>query len=693
MPKLLAVSLVAMLTCCAALAQDEADPYLWLEEVEGQRALEWVAGQSARSVALLEKVPELAPIQARNLEIFNSSDRIPYVAFRGTRLYNFWQDAEHVRGVWRRTTLESYRTPAPVWETLLDLDALASSEGESWVWKGSTCLAYDERHCMLALSRGGGDAVVYREFDPLAKAFVPGGFSLPEAKSTVDWKDADTLWVGTDTGPGSLTTSGYPRQVREWRRGTPLEEAPVVFTGEAGDVSAAGYSIHTPEGRYDLVHRSPAFFRGVDYLLLGGRLVKLDLPEDANLEGFFKDQLLVALRSDWAVGGRTYRQDSLLAVDLDDFLGGGRDFAVLFEPSERVSLAGVSQTRATLLVATLDNVRGRLYRLRLGSNGWSKEEVALPGLGTAGVVATAEDDDTFMYTYEDFLTPTSLFLAPGGDLARVEKLRSLPAFFSADGMTVAQHEATSKDGTWIPYFVVTPKGFAADGSAPTMLEGYGGFEVPMLPDYSALVGSAWLERGGVYVLANIRGGGEFGPRWHQAALKGDRHKAFEDFIAVAEDLVARRITSPAHLGIMGGSNGGLLVGAVMNMRPDLFRGVVCGVPLLDMRRYHTLLAGASWMAEYGNPDDPEEWAYIKTWSPYHNLRPGVRYPEAFFFTSTRDDRVHPGHARKMVAKMLATGHPVLYWENVEGGHASAADNTQRARMWALVYAYLWKMLR
>jgi len=689
----LVVVAMSLLVATVPSAADERDPHLWLEEVEGEKALAWVEAESATTVAELEKVPQFQPVMARNLEILNSKDRIPTVGIRGAFLYNYWQDADHVRGIWRRTTLDEYRKAAPAWETVLDLDALAAAEGENWVWKGAECLPFEYRRCMVSLSRGGGDATVEREFDTVSKAFVAGGFELPEAKSNVAWKDADTLWVGTDFGPGSLTTSGYPRLVKEWRRGTPLAEARTVFEGKEGDVAVGATTLFTPEGRYDLVNRTPAFFRGTNYLVLGGRLVKLDLPEDASLDKFFKDQLLVSLRSDWTVGGRTYLQGSQLAVDLDRFLQGSGDFTVLFEPSERVSLTGVTRTRDSLLLATLDNVRTRLYRLRLGEGGWSeREEIPLPGLGSGSFGSTSDDDDTFFYSYEDFLTPPSLYLVPGGDLARAEKVKAGPTFFDAEGMRVVQHEAASKDGTKIPYFVVMPKSFEANGANPTLLDGYGGFEVPMLPDYSGLTGSAWVERGGVYVLANLRGGGEFGPKWHQAVLKENRHKVFEDFIAVAEDLVARKITSPERLGIIGGSNGGLLVGASFIMRPDLFKAVVCAVPLLDMRRYHTLLAGASWMSEYGNPDLPEEWAYIKTWSPYQMVEKDATYPRVFFLTSTRDDRVHPGHARKMVAKMEAMGHPVLYWENTEGGHGAAANNRQRARMWALVYAYLWMML-
>ena len=492
-------------------------------------------------------------------------------------------------------------------------------------------------------------------------------------------------------GTGTLTTSGYPRMAKLWKRGTPLEEAMPVLEVPEDWVSLAAVSSHNPEGRYDMVVTTPEFFRGHHYLILDGRKVRLDLPIDVSFNGFFKDHLLISLRSDWAVGDTTYPQDALLAIDLDDFLQGGRDFEMLFTPSERVSLSGVATTRDSLLLATLDNVRGRLWRLKPGDDGWSRAEIALPGPGSAGFVSTTDQEELFLLSYTDFLTPSSLYLVEGD--GEPELIKSTPEWFDAEGMATAQHEATSKDGTKIPYFVVTPKGFVADGSAPTVLYGYGGFENSELPRYSGSIGSAWLARGGVWVLANLRGGGEFGPRWHQAALKENRHKVYEDLIAVAEDLIARKISSPEHLGIMGGSQGGLLVGATFLMRPDLFNAVVSQVPLMDMQRFNKLLAGASWMGEYGNPDIPEEWAYIQTWSPYHMVRPDGDYPEVFIWTTTRDDRVHPGHARKMAAKMLDQGHDVLYYERIEGGHGSGSTNEQRANNAALEWAYLWKQLR
>ena len=687
----LAILLALAVAVPLAARAGGGDPYLWLEEVEGKKALAWAKERSAHDTAELEAVPEYAPIHEQLLDIYNDRARIPHVAIRGPWLYNFWQDADHVRGLWRRTFLDQYLTDDPAWETVLDLDALAAAEGENWVWKGASFLEPENRLCLVSLSRGGGDATVVREFDTVTRDFVADGFTVPEAKSRVSWKDRDTVWIGTDFGEGSLTDSGYPRLVKLWKRGTPLADAETVFAGEPTDVSVGAYTLVRPEGRYDFVYRTPEFFRGTTYLRLDGRLVKLDIPEDADAGGVFKGRLLVTLRSDWTVGGRTYPSDALLAIGLDDFLAGGRDFTVLFTPEERVSLGRIATTRDHLLVTTLDNVRSRVYELTPADEGpWPSREIALPGLGSAGVGPASDDDDTFFFTYTDFLTPSSLWLVrPGREALQV---KTTPAHFDAAGMSVDQHEATSADGTKIPYFIVKPKGFEANGANPTVLYGYGGFEVSMRPSYSASTGAAWVERGGVYVLANIRGGGEFGPKWHQAALRENRQRCFDDFIAVAEDLIARKITSPEHLGIMGGSNGGLLVGACFVQRPELFKGVVCQVPLLDMKRYSHLLAGASWMAEYGNPDT-DDWNFMKAWSPYQNLDKDATYPKVLFVTSTRDDRVHPGHARKMVKKMTDMGKPVYYYENTEGGHGAAANLNQRAYMWAITYAYLWKMLR
>ncbi len=675
----------------SAAAQTADDPFQWLEDVQGEKPLAWARQHNAKTTALLEARPEYKPIYARTLEILDSKEKIPTPELLGETVYNFWKDDTHERGIWRRASLASYRTASPSWETVLDVDALAKAEGKAWVFHGASCLAPAYKRCMINLSPGGSDASVEREFDTGPKQFVPGGFSLPEAKSRVAWRDEDTLWVGTDFGSGSLTSSGYPRIVKLWKRGTPLSSARTVFETGAGDVAAAGSSEILSDGRYDLVTRVPAFFRQESFLFLGDRLVKLDLPEDARVRGFFRDRILFSLRSDWPAGGKTYREGSLLAGSVDDLLRGVRRYEVLFEPSERVSLSGVDRTKDRVLLQTLDNVRSRITALSLDGGAWKRSEVPTPGVGTASLEATSDSSETFFFTYQDFSTPVSLWLSENGGAPA--KVKTMPAFFDAAGVKTEQLEATSKDGTKIPYFVVKPKGWKAGVEAPTLLTGYGGFEIPEVPRYSGTVGSAWLARGGVYVLANIRGGGEFGPAWHKAAVKQQHIHNFEDFSAVARDLIARKITSSRHLGIMGGSQGGLLVGGSFTLYPDLFHAVVVQVPLADMRRFNHLLAGASWMAEYGDPDKPEDWAFIQTWSPYHLLRADAKYPTPFFWTNTRDDRVHPAHARKMVAKMEEQGHPVYYFENTEGGHGSGAVNKETAQVTALQYAYLWMMLR
>ena len=670
------------------------DPFLWLEEVDGAKPLAWVEAGNKKSLAELTAAPGYQALYDRLLAINNSRARIPGVVKRGPFYYNFWQDAANVRGLWRRTTPEEYRKESPAWETVLDIDALARSENENWVWKGSEALYPDYDRVLLSLSRGGGDAVVIREFDVPAKAFVTDrAFVLPEAKSDVSWVDRDTVFVGTDFGPGSLTDSGYPRIIKTWRRGTALADAPTVLAGEAKDVGLWASVTNEPGYRREFVRRAITFFTGETSLRADGKLIKLDLPLDAQ-PGTYRSHITVELRSAWTVGGKTYPTGALLAMDYARFLKGDRDFAVLFNPGPRTSLAGASATKNHLILNELDNVRNRLYVLTLRTDGgWQRDPLPAPAFGTvsAGAIDPDESDDFFL-SVTDFLTPSSLYF---GTIGRDERplLKQLPAFFNAAGLEISQHEAVSRDGTRVPYFLVGRKGLALDGKNPTLLYGYGGFEVSMTPSYSGGIGSAWLEQGGVYVLANIRGGGEFGPSWHQAALKADRQRAFDDFAAIAEDLIARKVTAPAHLGIMGGSNGGLLVGALLTQRPELFGAVVCQVPLLDMKRYHLLLAGASWMGEYGNPEIPAEWDYISRYSPYQNVVAGKKYPRTFFMTSTRDDRVHPGHARKMAAKLEAQGGDILYYENTEGGHGGATNNEQRARMSALAFAFLLKQLR
>jgi len=668
------------------------DPALWLEDVTGTQAMQWVNDQNARSTGELAQSAEFKALDDRFRSILDSNERIPYVRKIGDRYYNFWRDAQHERGLWRRTTLEEYRKPQPTWETVLDLDALGAAEKESWVWEGASVLEPANRRCLISLSRGGADASVVREFDLVTKQFVPNGFTLPESKSDAGWLDQDHLFVAFAFDSTTMTTSGYARIVKEWTRGTPLSAATVVYEGRNDDVGVGAFRDHTPGFEREFVSRAITFYSNELYQRQDGKLVKVDKPDNAEASAW-RDWLLVQLRKPWTTGGKTWPAGSLLAARFDDFMAGRREFQPLFTPTSRTSLSAYSRTKTALLLTVLDNVRSRIYVAKPGPKGWSSSEIAgLPEFGT--IDASAVDDlttDDYWLTITDFLTPTSLNLASVGHSGR-EKLKQTPAFFDGSRDRVQQHEAVSADGTKIPYFEVAPANLVLDGHAPTLLTGYGGFEVSEQPYYSGVQGSGWIERGGVLVVANIRGGGEFGPAWHDGGVKENRHHCYEDFSAVARDLVARKVTSPQHLGCIGGSNGGLLVGNMLTQYPDLFGAVVCQAPLLDMQRYSHLLAGASWMGEYGDPDDPAQWAYIQKFSPYHLLKDGVKYPRTLFTSSTRDDRVHPGHARRMVHKMEAMGSDVLYYENIEGGHGGAANNKQQAFMSALAFTFLWKQL-
>ena len=694
----LTLTLIAPLAMSQTSAPTE-DPYLWLEDVQGDRALAWVRERNAEATRVLQADPGYASLRQGTLKVLNSRARIPAIVRRGDFVYNFWTDALNPRGLWRRTTLAEYRKVEPKWDVLLDVDALGKREGVNWVWGGSDCRGPDYRRCLLNLSRGGADAHVVREFDLVERKFVDGGFSLPEAKSRVGWLDADHLLVGTDFGPGSMTDSGYPRVIKRWKRGQPLGSAVTLYEARKTDVSAWFVIDDTPGYERVQLGRSPDFYNTeLSLLTPGDKLQLLDRPTDSDLT-FWRERVVISLRSDWTVGGRTWPRGALLVGDAAEFLRGGRDFQVLFTPTARNSLAGWTATRSTLVLNILEDVASRLEEWKPVGGRWTQRAVKAPFPGTLGVSALHDswqkDDplaEQLLLTYTDFLTPDSLLLGRTGSDER-ELLKTRPTFYDAAGMRVEQRFATSRDGTRVPYFVVWPKGAQAGGRNPTLLYGYGGFELAMQPFYSGSVGQGWLARGGVFVLANIRGGGEYGPAWHQAALKANRQKSYDDFIAIAEDLVATKVTTPRQLGMQGGSNGGLLMGAVMVQRPDLFAAVVSQVPLLDMKRYHKLLAGASWMGEYGDPDVPEEWAYISRYSPYQNVKAGVKMPRVLFTTSTRDDRVHPGHARKMAARMREQGHQVLYYENIEGGHGGAADNEQRATMQALEYTFLWQQLR
>ncbi len=664
-----------------------ADDYMWLEEVEGEAALAWVEEQNARSLPQIQSHPAYQQLYNNSLEVLNSDARIPDFSRRGDYLYNLWRDAGHVRGLYRRTTLAEYRKDNPAWETVLDLDKLAADENMNWTWGGINCLYPDFDRCLLSLSIAGSDAAVVREFSIADKAFVEGGFELPESKSRVNWLDENTIIVGTDLGAGSMTDSGYPAQLRLWQRGQTITASTPLYSAPTDSVSVYSYTLRDGENAYPVIQEGLTFYTADRYVLNAGELTLLPIPNNATVAGLFRNNLYIDLKSDW----QEFSQGAIVYAPMDDILAGNAQFKLFVQPDERSAILDMQVTSDAILVNWLDNVRGRLDRYTPMANGeWQRETVAFDPNGSINVQNASPEQQDFFVSYNSFLEPTTLYHVD--NMLTPAVIKQLPAMFDASPFETRQYMATSADGTQIPYFVVIARDAILDGSNPTQLFAYGGFELSYRPNYSAIVGRNWLHQGGVYVLANIRGGGEFGPRWHQAALLKNRHKAYEDFEAVAEDLIARNITSSEHLGIRGGSNGGLLVGAAVTRRPDLFNAVVSQVPLLDMQRYNKLLAGASWMGEYGNPDEEDMWAYIRTYSPYHNVHENVDYPKIFFTTSTRDDRVHPGHARKMVAKMTDMGHDVLYYENTEGGHSGAANNEQRAQLDALIYAYLLERL-
>jgi len=671
------------------------DENLWLDDIDGAKPLAWVKAENAKTVKAYAQGEDFKTLDARILEMLDSDAKIPMVSKIGDRYYNLWRDKDHPKGLWRRTTLAEYRKDKPAWETVIDLDALSASEKENWVWHGATCLKPDYRRCLVSLSRGGADADVVREFDLTSKTFVKDGFTLPEAKSQVAWIDDDHLYVATDFGPGSMTDSSYPRIVKEWKRGTPLSAATTVYEGKHDDMAISAFRDRTPGFERDLVQRAMDFYTSQTFLRgKDGKLTKIDVPDDA-ITDIEREWLLIELRTDWTVGGTTYASGSLLAAKFDDYMAGKRELVPLFTPDAHTSLAGYSWTRHHLFLNLMRDVVSEVRVLTPADKGAWKSDVlgGAPALSTMQATGIdADEGDDYFLTVTGFLQPTTLYHGTLGRDGR-EALKHTPTFFDASKYVVTQHFATSKDGTKVPYFELASKTLKADGNNPTLVYGYGGFEISLQPAYAASAGRAWLEKGGVYVVANIRGGGEYGPRWHQAAMKANRPRAYEDFAAVSQDLIDRKITSPKHMGMMGGSNGGLLAGNMLTKYPQLYGAVVSQVALLDMKRYPHMSAGASWMAEYGNPDNPEEWTFIQTFSPYHNLHKGTAYPPVLFTTSTRDDRVGPVHARKMAARMQAMGLDASFYENLEGGHGAAADNKQSAFMSALAYVWLWDHLK
>ena len=692
MNKMRKYSLLLLAIFGANSVNAQEDKYLWLEDVDGEKSLEFVNKLNDATVEKLSKEKDYKPIYDKSLEIYNSSDKIAYPSIQGNYVYNFWKDKNHERGIWRRCLLSDYKKGKYNWETLLDIDELSKKDNKKWVFKGASGLRPNYTKFLVGLSNGGGDAVIIKEFDADKKQFIQNGFYMEEAKGWASYVDENTVVISTSFGEGTTTDSGYSRMAKLWKRGTLLKDAQLIYEGKQSDVGVWSGVFHDENKSYVYFSRALTIFSTQKLFWHDNKVIALDIPDDSQINGILKNQIIVQLKSDWIVNTKTYKSGTLISLNLTELLKGNKQIQVVIEPDEFSSIAGVSTTKNDLIVNVLTNVTSQLFIYSFSNQKWSSKKVDAPNLGTLSIVTTDESSDEYFFSFQNFITPSTLYAA-NTKTSEMKVVKSLPAFFDASKYEVKQFKAKSKDGTWIPYFMVAAKDLKTEGKNPTLIYAYGGFEASMEPFYTSSYGVAWLENGGVFVLANIRGGGEFGPKWHQDGLKEKRQNVFNDLYAVSEDLIAKKVTSPKHLGIMGGSNGGLLVGVAFTQRPELYNAVVCEVPLLDMQRYNKLLAGASWMGEYGNPDIPEEWDYIKKYSPYQNLKQGVNYPEVFFTTSTRDDRVHPGHARKMVAKMNDMGYKTFYYENTEGGHAGASTNDQSAKLNALTFSYLLMKLK
>jgi prolyl oligopeptidase len=675
-------------------ADGSDDPFLWLEEIEGERAVAFVDAQNARTDAFLRDEAYAADFDAV-LAILNADDRIPFVGKSGDYLYNFWKDAAHPRGLWRRTTLDSYRTDTPAWEVLLDIDALNAAEGVAWAFAGAA-RSPDKSRALVSLSFNGTDAVEVREFDIAGKSFVADGFALPKAKTHADWLDQDTLLFGSALEADDTTAAGYARVVRKWRRGTPFNSAEIVFEVDKQDVWA-GFGINRRP-----THERVIYSRGLDFTRShmfvepkhgphAGQRLRLDLPEEISVSAA-AGTLLVSPKHDWNTGSRMIPSGALAAIGLESFMAGARDFDIVFTPSATRSLEGFVETRHGIVLQILDNVRGRIVLTRRGDDGWAETALSqLPDNASIGAASFGGEDDPdlgteILLTVTGFDRPTTTALWNGDGAP--EPLKHAPASFDGTGIEVKQRHAIADDGTHIPYFLIG-KNLSANGPPrPTILYGYGGFEVSLTPSYLGITGRLWLEQGHLYALANIRGGGEFGPSWHLASRKATKHVAHDDFAAVARHLASSGVTSASKLACHGGSNGGLLVGNMLTRYPELFGAVWCSVPLLDMARYTKLLAGQSWIAEYGDPEIPQQWEFIQRYSPYHLASSDRNYPPILITTNRTDDRVHPGHARKMVARLEAMGHRVWFNETVAGGHSGAVDNAKQAQSQALGFAFL-----
>ena len=679
-----------------AVAAPADDPFIWLEQVDSTRAMDWVRAENARTAGVLEKDPRYPVLYRDALAIAQASDRIPQPNIIGGQVYNFWQDAGHAHGLWRRTTLSEYRRPQGKWTPVLDLDALSATEKANWFWGGAQCAQPAERRCMIDLSDGGEDAVTVREFDLRAEKFVAGGFTLPSGKQTLAWQDPDTLLVSREWAPGELTKSGYAYIVKRVARGQPLAAAQEIFRGAPDDVGVNPLALHDGAGHQALLVQRDVTFFETEYRIMGDQgLVKLGMPLKAGLLGMVAGRLIIELRDDWKTAdGALMPQGSLVSVNLADALAAPDHLrpTLVYAPTARRAFAEAATTRDQLLVTELDNVKGRAYVYTPESGGrWTRRALAMPDNATVEIVDADLHSNRAFLDVTGFLTPSSLWFADLGARSLVV-VKTLPAKFDAAHLTVEQLEAVSSDGTKIPYFIVHSTNIKLDGSTPTILTAYGGFQVSETPYYSAQTGKLWLERGGAFALANIRGGGEFGPAWHEAGLKTRRQRIYDDFAAVGEDLIARRYTSPARLGIRGGSNGGLLMGVEFNQRPELWGAVDIEVPLLDMLRYEQIAAGSSWVGEYGSVAVPEERAFLATISPYQNLKAGVKYPLPLVWTTTKDDRVGPQHARKFAAKLSALGLPYLYYEVIEGGHGAGATLEEKSAMTAREFTYFSRQL-
>lgn len=672
---------------------EQQDKYQWLEDVSSPRSMAWVKEEDERSAKVLESDSRFASLDAMALKVLESPDRLPTPNFRNGEIYNTWRDAQHVRGILRRTSLADYLTAQPNWHTVLDYDALAKEDKEKWVAAGLTCLYPGDRLCLVGLSAGGEDAETMREFDLKAGKFVKGGFLLPRSKQSVAWLDQHTLMVARDWGAGTMTTSGYPFVVKLWKRGEPLEQAKEVYRGANTDVGVRPITLHDGQGNHaTILDRSVNFFEDEISLFTPGGVRKIALPGKVGINGLLAGRLIMTINEDWKPQGEdhTVVQGSVVALDLKALEKHPEQLrpTVVFAPTAQEFVQTAAVTKNHLLLTTLERVQGRAYVYTVGSRGeWVRKGLEIPDNQTVDIVTTNESDDQFFLGLTGFLNPSSLLLgdAAGGAL---KTAKTLPAEFDATNLMVEQLEATSQDGTHIPYFVVRRKDLKYDGENPTLLTAYGGFQVSMTPSYSGILGKLWLERGGVYVLANIRGGGEFGPAWHEAGLKTHRQRIFDDFAAVGQDLVTHKITSPRRLGIEGGSNGGLLMGVEMTQHPEMWHAVVIQVPLLDMLRFEQIAAGASWVGEYGSVSVPEQRAFLASISPYNQLKPNVMYPEPLIFTTTKDDRVGPVHARKFAARMEEFHEPFFYDEIIEGGHHAGANLKEEARTWAEQYTYL-----